>query len=374
MPNIGGQTGVDTQKENISDVNNGTENAPKTLSQDSKEKMEAAYTDKRSIHISLINSYSLFRKKNDKYMDERNEYIGSCIRSSRTLSANKEEVAAYFPNLIGLSVNDERFIMRVKEYLNNIKVRVDKLGKTLDITFHYYHYSDYLKIKDREEAIEEAFARTPKQNNLELEKAIENKVIQLNALESEKHRYGYPEKIEDYLLYRHCLLYKDVAKDMGVVNSANKQYRFYFKDNQKEAELLRKKRLEINNAKRNYVTLIGDKNKFNDIYVQYCVLNNLPIVSSLAEDEITKENQLDRFSTEEPVKFNKLFNDKDVEVKSLIEKLIAYGILVRPPYSQNILTPEGDYIGANIKEVVMWFKNPDNKNAVNGFTNKLKFV
>lgn len=374
MPNIGGQTGVDTQKENISDVNNGTENAPKTLSQDSKEKMEAAYTDKRSIHISLINSYSLFRKKNDKYMDERNEYIGSCIRSSRTLSANKEEVAAYFPNLIGLSVNDERFIMRVKEYLNNIKVRVDKLGKTLDITFHYYHYSDYLKFKDREEAIEEAFVRAPKQNNLELEKAIENKVVQLNALESEKHRYGYPEKIEDYLLYRHCLLYKDVAKDMGVVNSANKQYRFYFKDNQKEAELLRKKRLEINNAKRNYVTLIGDKNKFNDIYVQYCVLNNLPIVASLAEDEITKENQLDRFSTEEPVKFNKLFNDKDVEIKSLIEKLIAYGILVRPPYSQNILTPEGDYIGANIKEVVMWFKNPDNKNAVNGFTNKLKFV
>lgn len=374
MPNIGGQTGVDAQKENISDVNNGTENAPKTLSQDSKEKMEAAYTDKRTIHISLINSYSLFRKKNDKYMDERNEYIGSCIRSSRTLSANKEEVAAYFPNLIGLSVNDERFIMRVKEYLNNIKVRVDKLGKTLDITFHYYHYSDYLKIKDREEAIEEAFARASKQNNLELEKAIENKVVQLNALESEKHRYGYPEKIEDYLLYRHCLLYKDVAKDMGVVNSANKQYRFYFKDNQKEAELLRKKRLEINNAKRNYVTLIGDKNKFNDIYVQYCVLNNLPIVASLAEDDITKENQLDRFSTEEPVKFNKLFNDKDVEVKSLIEKLIAYGILVRPSYSQNILTPEGDYIGANIKEVVMWFKNPDNKNAVNGFTNKLKFV
>lgn len=374
MPNIGGQTGVDAQKENISDVNNGTENAPKTLSQDSKEKMEAAYTDKRSIHISLINSYSLFRKKNDKYMDERNEYIGSCIRSSRTLSANKEEVAAYFPNLIGLSVNDERFIMRVKEYLNNIKVRVDKLGKTIDITFHYYHYSDYLKIKDREEVIEETFARAPKQNNLELEKAIENKVVQLNALESEKHRYGYPEKIEDYLLYRHCLLYKDVAKDMGVVNSANKQYRFYFKDNQKEAELLRKKRLEINNAKRNYVTLIGDKNKFNDIYVQYCVLNNLPIVSSLAEDEITKENQLDRFSTEEPVKFNKLFNDKDVEVKSLIEKLIAYGILVRPSYSQNILTPEGDYIGANIKEVVMWFKNPDNKNAVTGFTNKLKFV
>lgn len=374
MPNIGGQTGVDAQKENISDVNNGTENAPKTLSQDSKEKMEAAYTDKRSIHISLINSYSLFRKKNDKYMDERNEYIGSCIKSSRTLSANKEEVAAYFPNLIGLSVNDERFIMRVKEYLNNIKVRVDKLGKTIDITFHYYHYSDYLKIKDREEAIEETFARAPKQNNLELEKAIENKVVQLNALESEKHRYGYPEKIEDYLLYRHCLLYKDVAKDMGVVNSANKQYRFYFKDNQKEAELLRKKRLEINNAKRNYVTLIGDKNKFNDIYVQYCVLNNLPIVASLAEDDIAKENQLDRFSTEEPVKFNKLFNDKDVEVKSLIEKLIAYGILVRPPYSQNILTPEGDYIGANIKEVVMWFKNPDNKNAVAGFTNKLKFV
>lgn len=35
--------------------------------------------------------------------------IGSCVRSSRTLSSNKGEIESYFPALIGLAPNNENY-------------------------------------------------------------------------------------------------------------------------------------------------------------------------------------------------------------------------------------------------------------------------
>lgn len=345
----------------------------KTLQEDLKERMDEEYFDNRTITISLINNISFFRRANDKTLDKRNEYIGSCVRSSRTLSANKDEVNAYFPNLIGVSPSNENYITRVKEYLNNIQVRVDELGKTINIGFHYKHKSDYLKFKAREEAIDAKFLNADRSDIKKLKKAIENKIVELNALESEKHKYGYPDNVADYLLYRHCILYNDVAKDLSIINS-DKSVRFYFKDDQKEEQLQLKRRQELNNAKRNYVSLIGNEALFEAVYIQYCVIKGMPIISSLKESELIKQNNLDRFSIEEPIKFNKIYNDKDIAIKAVIEQLIANGIFIKHPHSQNIVTPEGDFIGANMQEAVAYFKNPENTNAVDAYKNKLKFV
>lgn len=93
------------------------------------------YTDVRSITIMLVKNTSLYRKVNDKVLPKRIDYIGSCFNSSKVISANQEEVNAYFPNLVGLSPNDPSFMLRVKQYLNNIRIPVDELGKTFDISF-----------------------------------------------------------------------------------------------------------------------------------------------------------------------------------------------------------------------------------------------
>lgn len=87
------------------------------------------YTDVRSITIMLVKNTSLYRKVNDKVLPKRIDYIGSCFNSSKVISANQEEVNAYFPNLVGLSPNDPSFMLRVKQYLNNIRIPVDELGK-----------------------------------------------------------------------------------------------------------------------------------------------------------------------------------------------------------------------------------------------------
>lgn len=346
--------------------------APVETFEENKE-LEEEYFDSRSITISLVTNYSLYRKKNDKVLPKRKDYIGSCIRSSRVLSANKGEVEAYFPNILGISPNNELFVTRVKQYLNNIRIGVDELGKTFDISFVYEHKRDYLEIVKKEEAIEAKYAKADRSNTDILEKALITKIDELNALESSKYKVGRPVNVEDYLMYRHCLLYNDIAKDIAFINS-NPNIRFYFKDDRKEAERLKKYRLEVNKAKTNYVACLADDELFNAIYIKYLSDSNMSIIAGMEEDEVTRQIKLDKFSTEDPVKFNKMFSDKDIKLIGNIEMLIARGELIRYPNNQNITAVDGTFIGANLKEAIAWFKNGDNANIVRNYFNKLNNI
>lgn len=354
-------------------VEAGKEQTKITVQQEIDKKNDEHYVERKSITIALVKNYSFYRRANDKVMTKRRDFIGSSVSSSRVLSSNKEEVEAYFPRLVGLSPNNDNFMNRVKQYLNNIQVAVDELGKTFDCSFHYNHYSDYLAIKKKEEKIESNYKLANKSNNKDLRAALKEKITLLNEIETSKHKLGHPLNLEDYILYRHCLLYNDIAKDTALINS-DASIRFYFKDNNKEAELQKKLRTEINNAKANYVQIVSDPDMFDAVYIQYCVISGRPIVSSMLEDRITKENQLDRFSIEDPIKFNHICRDNDIKIKALIETLIARGEFIRAQHNQNILTPEGDFIGANMKEAVAWFKDSSNSAMVAGYKNKLKLI
>ena len=345
----------------------------KTAQQESDEELDAPFTYNRTVSIALIQNYSLYRKANDKVLPKRRDFIGSSVRSSQVLASNRAEVEAYFPQLLGLSPNNENFISRLKQYLNNIQVRVDELGVTFDCSFQFNHKRDYLKFKAQEEAIELQYKKANRQNIQELRKALDAKIMAINNLESQLHAYGSPVNIAEYLLYRHCLLYRDIAKDTAIINS-DPYVRFYFRDDTKDRERQQKLRQEINNAKRNYVEVIGNDDMFDAVYIQYCVIAGLPIVNSMLKDKLEKEVQLDKFSTAEPVKFNNIVKDKDIKIKSFIELLISRGEFVRSKFNQNITTQDGEFIGANMKEAIAWAKDPDNANVIDAFKNKLKYI
>lgn len=337
------------------------------------EDLDKEYTDRRSVTIALVRNYSLYRRVNDKALANRRDFIGSSINSSATLSSNKEEIETYFPALLGVAPNNPDFITRVKNYLNNIQVSVDELGKTFDCSFIYNTKKDYLAVLKKEEAIEEKYQAVNKNNIRVLKEALKEKIYELNLLESSKCKLGRPINLTDYLMYRHCLLYNDVAKDMALINS-DPSIRFYFKDDKKEKDKARKLRLAANLAKKNYIECIADNTMFEAMYIQYCLTKGLPIISSLAEDDLIKEQNLDKFSIEDPVKFNKLFGNKDIRLVGTIEKLIARGELIRIPHSQNVMTSEGQFVGANMNEVLSWFKDPENTSIVNAYYNKLKNI
>lgn len=357
------------------DENNQAPKADKVLTskEQKQEELDKPFTYKRSITISLIQNYSLYRKANDKVLPKKRDYIGSSIRSSQVLASNRAEVEAYFPQLLGISVNNENFVTRLKQYLNNIQVPVNELGVTFDCSFRFNHKRDYFAFKAREEEIEMAYKKANKQSTKDLRAALAIKINDLNNLESEQYAVGSPVNITDYILYRHCLLYRDIAKDTALIN-CDPFVRFYLKDDAKDKERQQKLRQEINNAKRNYIEVIGDDEMFDAVYIQYCVVAGLPIVNSLLSERMDKESQLDKFSTSEPVKFNSIVKDRDLRIKSLIELLIARGEFVRSQFNQNITTQDGEFIGANMKEAIAWAKNPENENVLAAFKNKLKYI
>lgn len=329
------------------------------------------YLEKRTIVISLVHNYSLYRKVNMKVFGQRKETIGSSISSCRILSSNKGEVEAYFPEIIGISPNHPDFVTRVKAWLSNIQFIVNEEDKELDTSFLWNKKLDYVRFKKREEEIDEEFEKTNRANLSALKQAVKLKVERINALESEKYLYGRPQNLEQYLMYRHCLLYKDVAKDVAFINS-DASLRFYIKDSAKEAEKLRKLTEEKVKAMRNFIELNTTTDKFNSVFIAIVTSRNENVANALLKTHDEKTRYMIDYINTYPDKFNKFFYDKNVITKAFIETLIVRGELIRAEFNQQISTPDGTFIGSNMNDAVAYFNNPANVALKTAFENKIK--
>ena len=353
-----------------------TSNPVKVQEQPSKaverdEDLDKEYVDKRTIVISLVHNYSNYRKVNMKVLGQRKETIGSSITSCRTLSSNAEEVNAYFPALVGLSPNHPDFTSRVKAWLSNIQFVVNENDVPLDISFVYKKKSDYIEFKRKEEAIDEEYAKVDRSNIALIKEAIKRRVDALNTLESEKHKVGRPVNLEQYIIYRHCLLYRDVAKDIALVNS-DPSLRFYIKDEAKEAEKEKKRTEQRMQAMSKFIEINGIPSKRNAIYITIVAGRNENVSEALLKSDVEKQAYLMDFVNTNPEKFNKLVADKNITTKAFIETLIVRGELIRSEYNQQISTADGTLIGSNMNAAVAFFNNPDNKDMRELFENKLK--
>ena len=335
------------------------------------EDLDKEYVDKRTIVISLVHNYSNYRKVNMKVLGQRKETIGSSITSCRTLSSNAEEVNAYFPALVGLSPNHPDFTSRVKAWLSNIQFVVNENDVPLDISFVYKKKSDYIEFKRKEEVIDEEYAKVDRSNIALIKEAIKRRVDALNTLESEKHKVGRPVNLEQYIIYRHCLLYRDVAKDIALVNS-DPSLRFYIKDEAKEAEKERKRTEQRMQAMSKFIEINGIPSKRNAIYITIVAGRNENVSEALLKSDVEKQAYLMDFVNTNPEKFNKLVADKNITTKAFIETLIVRGELIRSEYNQQISTADGTLIGSNMNAAVAFFNNPDNKDMRELFENKLK--
>ena len=333
--------------------------------------LNSPYTDKRTVTIAPVQQFSAYRRANIKSMPPRRNIIGSSISSTRILSSNKDEVEKYFPQIIGISPNNPEFVTRVKAYLSNISFNVQDAGSTLNISFTYDKKKDYLTIKEKEEKINAKRESVARNNTAAIKEAVKVWTQEINDLESEKAKYGHPDNIEEYLLYRHCLLYRDVAKDISLINS-DSSLRFYIKDENKEAE--RAKRLvdERRKAMRNFLALEASDKKRNAVFIQMTVNNGGNIAEAMMKTPDQQVSALMTYLNDSPDKFNDLFEDKNVEMKSFIEALIARGELIRPEYNQQISTADGTFIGSNMNEAVAYFNNPTNKPVLEAMQNKYK--
>ena len=335
--------------------------------------LEAPYYASKKVVISSVRNYSAYRRINMQALGKPKATIGSSVKSVRILMSDKGELAAYYPELIGMSANHPDFITRVKGYLNNIFFNVDDGDKVLNCSFNYNQKKDYLAIQAQEDKILAEYDKVDRSNEAELYKAACKRDEALTHLEQTKYRYGTPENIAEYIIYRHCLNYPDVAKDEAFINS-NANLRFYIKDVAKEENRKTKLIIERKKAIERLVELQSSPSKTNAVYIQYCRVSGLNISDGLAKSNLEQVNDLMMFATNDPKKFNSIVTDKNLLDKAFIETLITRGELVRSDYNQQINTPDGQFIGANMNDAIAYFKNPDNAGLKTKLENKLKLM
>lgn len=350
-----------------------SEQTTKPVTAKVEENLDAEYVDNRSVTISLVHNYSNYRKVNMKVMGQRKEIIGSSYRSCQILSSNSDEVNAYFPALIGVSPTNQDFISRVKAWLSNIQFVINENDVKLNTSFVYRHKRDYLTIKAEEDRINEEYEKVDRSSIAAIEEGLKKKIVAINTLESSKHKYGRPVNLEEYLLYRHCLLYNDVAKDTALINS-DSSIRFYIKDEAKELEKQKKLTKERRIAMQNFIELDGTESKFNAVFIAISVARGDNLSEALLKDRTSKTAIMMDYVNAYPNKFNKLVSDKHISLKAFIETLIVRGELVRSDYNQQISTADGTFIGANMNDAILWFENPANKDIRTAYENKLKLL
>lgn len=335
--------------------------------------LDTMYVDEKHIKVSVVHNYSTFRKVNQAAYASygpKAEVIGSSIKSCQVLSSNTGELEKYFPSIIGVNPTNPEFMSRVKAYLSNIQIKVSD-NITFNASFIYEHKSDYLAIKSKEEEIEEEFEKADRNNIIVLKKAVAKYVDAINDIESTKWRYGKPENIKEYLMWRHLLLYKDVAKDAALINS-DPSIRFFIINEAKEEN--RKKQLTIDRKKamQNYLEISATPSLKSAVYIMICVYRNEALSVALNKQETERDSILMDFVNNYPAKFNKFVADKNIVTKAFIEKLVMQGELIRSDFNQNLTTREGTFIGANLDDAVSYFNNPNNAEARQLLEKKLK--
>ena len=228
-----------------------------------------------------------------------------------------------------------------------------------------------MEIKAKEKAINAKKDSVARNNVAAIREAVKLWVTEINELESTKYRFGRPENIEEYLVYRHCLLYREVAKDISLINS-DPSIRFYIRDEEKELERSKKLLDEKRKAMRNFLAIEASDSKRDAVYMQMIVSTSGNVGEAMFKTKDEKSNALMTYANEHPDKFNAMVDDKNIEMKSFIETLIARGELIRPEFNQQISTADGTFIGSNMNEAVAYFNNPAHKDLLEAMQNKAK--
>lgn len=332
------------------------------------------YTHQRYVEVGKaedVKIMSYYRKRNAKVlMDDAisKQNIGSSVSAKRAMMSTSGELEKYLPAILGIPATSEQFTSRAERWYDNISREVRSEGIKLNTTFIFNTKEDYLDFKAKEDAITERFEKDRANPYVGLRKADEIRNLAIHNLEAMLYLVGRPENVEDYLLWRHCLLYNHVAKEIDLIKSSE-QVRFYINDPHREA----RKKEQLFRLKEKagslYFGMINDRDKLLSIATVHCLTNNIPLSDNPSVTEL--KMIVHALSEANPKKFISYVEDADLLTRSFIERLIKAGHLTRLANNQNIVDGNGNLIAANIKEAIMWFNNDINAAQVSELKKRL---
>lgn len=316
------------------------------MSENNKAITKATTTDNITYPRTISNIVYVRRKKRDSLpttgdivMDESIEKIGSSFKGNASLRGlTFEEEKVFLREIIGVSPDSPNWESACTEYWKNISKEVpasDKDGEgglKLETGMIY--------------ATKEAYEK-------DLNARKENGAVIMPA--------GRPINLADYILWRYCLVYGDVANDIKDVGKSPK-IRFYLFSKAKQIEEekvgfeVRKKAAQLLYSQindREWVEHILRVLIQQDAAPTYTI-KDLPTLGEGEKDVI-----LEKYMKQNPVLFHALGQDKDLQMRSFVELAIAMNILTRVPNTSTV-NYETETLGTDMVQVIAYLKNPSN--------------
>lgn len=275
----------------------------------------------------------------------QNPKIGSSFKGNAPLSGlTVEEERVYLPEIIGIAPIDVNWRKEVREYWNNISIRVphDKEGTNARFPGKPIKFGIVFKSKIDKEAFD-------KSESFEAKAQIS------------KRGEVASKDISDYVLFRYCLVYSKVAnakKDM--FKSAKIEFYLYSQETEAKKQY---KSFELRNRARTiFTSLLVDKDKINALLR---VFGENPDDSFMFLTEEDKHLKLDELIDKNPNRFINYANDKSLEQKAIIKEAVLVGILHNPPNTDSYYYGDDKQVslGNSLDNAVLFLKSKEAKNV-----------
>ena len=320
--------------------------------------METTTAEKKLITYKVTESLSIRVKPTFYFQGSdpstHNVKIGSSLKGSNPLKGlSFEEEIKYLPEIINISPDDVEWRRAVRDYWNNISVKIptdeasetaDNLVKKLSFTILFKNeklFNLYNEAKDFQE---------------------KSKVAEQGEI---------IEGVPDYVLFKYCLVYNRVANKASDMNKSNNIW-FY----------LYSKNVEI---KQNHINLqykLKAGNKFSEILTDVTKIDGLlrmfNISPSLYDSIQEKHIALQSFVDTKPKEFLAFINDRNLEIKSILFEAVEKGIIHNPKNTDSYYYGSNNEIvlGHTIDDVVLKLgsEEKENKEIYNTIKAKLKII
>lgn len=360
--------------------------------------------DNKHIYIFWRKLDTSYAYANKKVLLEPPRRIGSSISSVNKMLSKSEEQSEIMKDIISISPNSANWNEMLKLYWDSISEEIPENGRKLDISFTYdinsqskIKYinsinsnikSEKAKLKtdedlqhyidDRLEQVDSNFNKNIKAlSSIKDEKAVfiaqneayKIKYMSLINIESERYKVGTPNTPVDYMLYRYCLVYKDVANEQSLVNKSP-NIRFYLHSEQDIKKYKKHKHQLETNRISAYLKAC------NDISTVENIIYALGFGDSMPDNDVDKFTFLNEKSVQMTDKFIRIASNKHLKTIGLIEKYIKQSIIRRLEGSQVIVDgiDPSNILGSNIEEVISWFSNTSNNAIISDYAIRFKSI
>lgn len=324
----------------------------------------------RFINLQWVIHRSMYALANKNVLNAGTEprKIGATLSAVNAMVAKGEEMRVLMPTILGTDPLSSKLDWEasVKNYWHSLSVDIPLGGRLLDISW----------VVDANDPNKKDAIATLKEENksIKSEKDLLNYLFatnqttkEPNVLEEYLFRYATPANIEDYLLWRYCLLYRRVLNPTAdpEILDRNPDIDFFLYD-PNISKLKSKTNLKISQAAMTaYLELITKKDVKDDVLF---VFGENPTTW----DDFDKDQKLYSLHQSQAARFIEITKDKNLTTKSRIERYISMGILNRLAGTGIVIDANDPSIilGNNINEVVAYFVNDVNKAAVTEYNTR----